>query len=210
MKRYDAAPLRPAPGDDPRLYGQDLTLPLPEGDAGRFATCEVMRAIIHDADRHGYVAGLARQVHREATRYCLTARPLIVDLAKAARVRGSVCSLGKIACVYELLQRSQDNTGDPWGTEMPRHVDQLIHELDTTHRVACDCDDIAMLGAALLRAMGFETALAMVSKRADRVLQHVFYAAKVEGVWVPSDPQERTPPFMWPVTTRREIVPVDG
>lgn len=209
MKRYAAAPIRPSPGDDPNLYGLNLTLPLPDGDAGRFATCEIMRAIVHDSDRHGYVAGLAAHLNEEAARACTSRRGQIAARARAAKLDAPLCLLAKLDTVYQLLRDAQDNTGDPWGTEMPRHVDQLVHELDTTHRLACDCDDIAMLGAALLRAMGFPTAFVMASKRADRQLQHVFFAASVRGAWVPLDPQETPAPFVWPVTTRVELVPVD-
>lgn len=205
--RHPSAPMLAPPSDDPNLYGLNLKLCAPDGDDSARAMAQVMRAIVHDSDRHRYIPLLAGKMLDQAKQRVKT--PTVEAIA--GRLSQTSCTISRLVELHHFLRATQSFTKDPDKVDMPRHVDQLAFEILTRGSTACDCDCIAMLGAAIARAWGFETAFVLVGDAPDDRLRHVFYAVKLKGDWRPFDPQTKTPPFVWPLrAVRREIVPVDA
>jgi hypothetical protein len=179
-------------------YGKSLRLELPEDADDRVsATLEAMRAMIHHTDT-------TQHVHRLATE-------MVADLPNRDRV-------AQVQAVFDLL-RARDEGGamnfkpDTFGKEVLRHPDQLVKEIREHGATSGDCDDRAMLGSALLRAMGWKTVLIVVGKRAGQPYQHVFFGVVIgrkgrERVF-PIDPQECDRPGISVRYERRKIVNVD-
>lgn len=169
-------------------YGDSLRLRLPDGEAGTAATLELMRAIVDDAVMY------SPAVQRIAS--------AIVAAAPRRNVPIAIQLLWHFLRDHVLFKR------DTFGAEHLRTPDQLLAEIARSSRTAADCDDVAMLGAALLKSMGLPAFFVVASRRRDRVLEHVFFATRVRGQVVPLDPQENLPPGQWPARlTRRHVVP---
>jgi transglutaminase-like putative cysteine protease len=154
---------------EPAAYAHNLRLSLPDGDAGVVSTLWVMRACVDDAvESGGPVVRLATRIAAQAGKG--TAR--------------------QVRAVYDFLRRAVVFKRDAVALEHVRHPDQLALEIDAQGRTAGDCDDVATLGAALLRAMGVRPALVLASVRESGAFHHVLFAADVAGRWVMLDPQE--------------------
>lgn len=204
--QHQSAPLLTPPASDPNLYGRNLRIETADGDEGARAMVQAMRAIVHDSARTTYVADLAKRIESRSKKLCDT--PLVERTAKLNHLTRPFAS--RLIELHRTLQGAQVFTQDPPGMDMPRHVDQLAHEILTREQVACDCDCLAMVGAAVARTWGCETAFVLVGDHAQDHFRHVFYAVKVGRRWVPFDPQTNTRPFEWPVrAVRREIILVD-
>lgn len=205
--RHPSPPTLPAPADDPNLYGVNMRIKAPDGDDAARTMAEVMRAIVHDADRRQYITTLARLVLTKSKARCNDPNVEII----ARQLSQSNCTIAKLVELHYMLRSVQCFTRDPGSVDMPRHVDQLAYEILTRGKTACDCDCLAMLGAAVARALGFEAAFVLVGDGPSDRFRHVFYAVQLRGDWRPFDPQTRTPPFVWPVRAiKREIVRVDS
>lgn len=153
----------------PVNYAHNLSLTLPDGDAGTISTLWVMRACADDAvESGGPVVRLATRIAAKAGK------------GVARQVRG----------VYDALREMMVFKRDTLALEHVRHPDQLALEIEADGRTAGDCDDVATLGAALLRAMGVRPALVLASARPSGAFHHVLFAAEVGGRWVMLDPQE--------------------
>lgn len=179
------------------VYGRSLRVELPTDPDERVeATLQAMRAMIHHTD-------VTQHVHRLATE--IVAR-------HANRDRRAW-----IEDVFTLLSPAERGGAmqfkpDVFGKEVLRHPDQLVKEIREHSTTSADCDDRAMLGAALLRAMGFKTVLIVVGKSRSGPYQHVFFGVvlgKGAGRVLALDPQECDRPGMWVEHERRKIVRVD-
>lgn len=95
--------------------------------------------------------------------------------------------------LYHAFRRSMKFKSDPEGVELLRHPAELVN-----HMLRGDCDDLAMLACAVLRELGFRCAFVTMARDPAGDYEHVFYAVEEGGQWVPYDPQERTPPGVWP------------
>lgn len=176
-------------------YNATLVLDLPgtSADDRVDATIAAMRAVVKSTDITQHVAKLARVlVSHEAYR----------DYD------------GMLRSVFELLSPVERGgrvqfARDIAGRELLRHPDQLIAELSRRGVTSADCDDRAMLGAALLRAMGFRAGFIVVGKRARGPFHHVMFCAEHRGRLVPMDPQETKAPGKFPVHARRKIFWID-
>lgn len=189
------------PAWDPNLYGKDFTMRTPGGDAHAMMMLELMAANIIDAQRHGYVRRVLRELATKTT-----------DFAQ----RG--------LRIFKYIQVHQVFTKDPFGIDMPRHVDQLLYEMAKAGPWALrddgtkiggarfDCDDAAQVGAALHLACGDQVAFVLANKNDAKSFRHVYYAARPNSKadWTPFDPQETPKPFTWPRDMRRKIVPLES
>lgn len=153
----------------PASYAHNLQLTLPEGDEGVISTLWVMRACADDAVESG------GPVVRLATRIAAAAGRRAADQVKA---------------VYQWLRDHVVFKRDAIALEHVRHPDQLALEAEADGTTAGDCDDIATLGAALIRALGIRPALVLASVRPSGAFHHVLFAAELGGRWVYLDPQE--------------------
>lgn len=147
-------------------------------------TAAAMVAVIHSTERTGWVRTLA---------------------GKILHGRAPADGLG---VVYGFLRTHMDFGRDPENVELVRHPDQLIAEFERTGRMHGDCDDLACLGAALVRALGYPAALIVAGRQADGPFEHVYYGAAVNGRLIPFDPQERVPPGQEHPAERRKVYAV--
>lgn len=86
---------------------------------------------------------------------------------------------------------------DTFGLEHVRDPDQLLFEIERHGITAADCDDMSTLGAAIVRALGFQPLLITTARRPGP-FEHVFFGAVLNGWDIPLDPQERPLPGIWP------------
>lgn len=173
------------------LYGRTLVLNLPDtsSDDRTDATIAAMTALV----KHTDVTQLAARVARR------------LGTHEAYRDYD-----GMIRSVFELLSPVERGgrvqfVRDIEGRELLRHPDQLLAEIIRHGQTACDCDDRAMVGVALLRAMGFRAGFVVVGRRASGPFHHVFFAVERRGRVVPLDPQETSAPGRWPPSKRKKI-----
>lgn len=92
--------------------------------------------------------------------------------------------------VYDYVRRAVDFRPDPPGLEILRGPDVLIEEFETFGRAEGDCDESAVLVASLLKALGQDAALILVTTAPTKPLHHVYAAAWVGERWFTVDPQE--------------------
>lgn len=155
------------------LYGSTRTIDLAgTSDQVTEGTVAIMWAMVHDTDR-------SQAAQRVASR-----------LAAQCGQRDFLCQLSRI---YSWITESVRFKRDTFGAEHLRHPDQLIAEIERDGRTSADCDDVAMLGAALVRAMGFEPAIIVQAATPTGPFEHVYFGAILDGGLVHMDPQERTP-----------------
>lgn len=162
--------------DAGRLYGRVLRIPIGVGDESVARTIAAMKAIIDDAAWKPPVQQVAATLVANATN-----RAPLAQLA------------GLDAWIRDVVNFKRDTLGE----EVLRHPTQLIHEITVNGRTACDCDDVAMLGASVIRAMGYRPFLRVVGRDAAGPFTHVHFGALVplngSPRLVPMDPQERIP-----------------
>lgn len=106
---------------------------LPRGDAGARATLEVMRKIVNDS--------LASPTVRE------TAVGLVRDTAQRDR-------LAQARAIRRFLQDRMRFLSDPLGVELLHTPEYLLKEIGRRGIIQADCDDAAILGAALAKNIG--------------------------------------------------------
>ncbi|QOJ18582.1 MAG: hypothetical protein HRU76_13745 [Phycisphaeraceae bacterium] len=148
------------------------------------ATLHIMRAVVRDALHSPLLHSLASRISSH-----VHSRDPIDHLRAVARFLGAAVSF----------------KADPFGVEHLRTPEQLIEEIEQHGNVAADCDDLAMLAAALIRSIGLEPYF-VVAGRTQR-LTHVFPAARVRGgAIIPMDVQEGLPVGRWPEGVARQVV----
>lgn len=170
---------------DQRGHAATLNMELGQGDTATKQTIAAMRAIVHDA------AG-SPLVHQAASTIA----------AKAPNRDKWAQLLGLDAFLRECVHFKPDTLG----REVLRHPAQLLREIAANGVASCDCDDVAMLGASIVRVLGMRPAFITVGGSPDAGYSHVHYAA----LWpmpttrlIPFDPQERIQPGTWTPAARR-------
>lgn len=167
----------------PALIGR-----LPPGERGTRATLELMRRLADAGSRDVRV------------------REQAIGIVRRARVAAHDFD-GELKAVFEWVRDRVRYTRDPAGVEA----------LQAPHRtlalLAGDCDDMAMLLVALLRAIGHRAQLAFraigTDRRNPRRLSHVYVVARESGREVALDPTVPGTPLGWfyPNATRSLEVP---
>ena len=153
-----------------RYFSDNLTLTLPSGDAGIVSTLWIMKALVDDAVESGGP----------------TARLGTMLAATSGRVPDN-----QLQAIYNWLSRHITFKRDPNGLENVRHPDQLVTEIEEYGNTSGDCDDVATLGAALIRQCGLRPALIVVSVKPSGAYHHVTAAAQLPGGLSVVDPQEK-------------------
>lgn len=152
-------------------YDAELKITLPGGDAGTFATLWAMKAFVDDA------------VERS---------PLLAELAgRIANACGRV-KINRAKAVYNFLRDHVTFTFDPPALEHVQHPDQLIDQINRRGKARGDCDDVAVLGAALLKKMGLSPVFIVVGRDAAGRYEHVLYGVRNRaGRFFPIDSQHK-------------------
>jgi hypothetical protein len=133
--------------DDPCRAVSVERRPLPSGDAGTLATVEAMRELIHAAQSHPTVRTYAES--------------LVRDVGPGDRP-------GEVHAIVAGLARAVIYRADPEDTEFlqaPWHVFDC--QILRGRQPALDCDDLTVLSLSLLAALGFRTAVRVVSTAED-------------------------------------------
>src|SRR5205809_520220 len=97
----------------------------------------------------------------------------------AARIKCSgnrSIKIGRV--VYEFLKEHVKFVVDPPRVEHLRHPDQLLFEIDNFGRSSGDCDEVATLGAALLKKAGVDACFIVAGRRKDGRFEHVLYGVR--------------------------------
>jgi hypothetical protein len=173
-----------------------FTFKLSPGEEGISESLAGMAELVVQSVRQGATVGTGALVQEVAVAIWTTiAFPGMATSANRERY---------MVAVYKFLRTGIRFKQDPPFTELVRHPDQLL-QMIAAGACACDCDEVATLGAALLLAVGIMPVFLVVGKRRDTDpktgqvrLTHVFYGACEVGRLIPFDPQERIPPGEWP------------
>lgn len=145
---------------------------LPEGDAGIRATLAAMKARVEEAAQDPVIRAAAVDMH----------------------------GIGGINGVYEFLRNGRTFAEDPDGIELLRNPVEVFTAIKNGEMPGVDCDDVAMLGASILQAIGHRAVLIVVGKQpklAGGRFHHVFFGVVIgygdkpttKNVF-PLDPQE--------------------
>lgn len=165
------------------LDGHNISFTPQAGERGTSEFLAMMAALVKTSGLRGIVARVAAAI------------------AADARAQGR----SPVSGVYNFLRAKIDFKPDPVGTDLVTAPDTMLQRIAENGKTAGDCDDVATLGASLLRALKFDPVFIVIGKPGDLdpdtgrlKLKHVFYGARVRGSIVPFDPQERIPPGVWP------------
>lgn len=151
-------------------YGFNLSMPIPEGDDGTAATLWAMKAIADDAAEHSF------RVHQVAAE--------VMNAIQADPMGGA-------RWLYEWLIQRVKFRKDPWQIEHVRHPNQLLAEIAQNGRALGDCDDVATLAVAILKAAGYSPVLIVVGRKISARFEHVLYGVLLSGGVFPIDSQHR-------------------
>jgi len=137
-----------APRQVTKLLGE-----IPQGDRGTRATLGAMRSAIRVASTQPMVVERAHRIAAGLPPRDMRARAL---------------------AVRRWLARNFRFERDPRGVELLRTPDYQLAQFTRDGYITGDCDDAAILGAALYTALGGVAALVVVAFRAFRPFTHVF------------------------------------
>lgn len=117
--------------------------------------------------------------------------PLVIQQAQEiVRFVPERDEIATIEAILEWARAGMRYTFDPLGAELikkPRHIVEQIRE----HGVEpMDCDDVSILVAALLGAVGVQTRFVTIASDRSRPGEwtHVYVSVKTKRGWVPVDP----------------------
>jgi Transglutaminase-like superfamily len=146
--------------------------PLLSGDAGVAQTVALMRELVDEALRDPSIIRLATDIVRSA--------PAFDDYAEAN-------------ALYEWVRRNVRFTKDPVNKE------KLYPPAELLKIRAGDCDDISMLLATLLMAVGYPARLMTIAAPGSPdQFSHVYVEAEIGGQWIPLDPARADSEFAVP------------
>jgi len=134
--------------------------PLLNGDAGVSQTIDQMRALVDEALRDPSILRTAKDIVRGV--------PPFDDLSEAQ-------------ALYNWVRANIRFTKDPVNKETLYPPSELLQIR------AGDCDDISMLLATLLMAIGYPARLMTVAASGDE-FSHVYVEGQINGQWIPMDP----------------------
>lgn len=135
---------------------------IPWGHAGIDVTVEHMRALARSS-------ALTETVRRKAE--LLAGRD---ELETAANIR-------------RFIARRVRFEFDPPGVELIRTPELLLHTVDCRGRAVGDCDDVAVLAAALGLARGLEAAYILLGFTDAEPYEHVYTELRTPAGWVELD-----------------------
>lgn len=144
---------------------------LPPGDAGTLKTLDIMGRFVKQG-----IESDAR-VHRIAQSIAAT----------------SPDHMTRLRAVYDWLRRVFVFKHDTRGYEQIRTIPSMLDQFEAQGRIAGDCDDLSIMGAALIQALGYGTGFTVVAASPRGRYAHVYPTAFLGKLAIPLDPQEGTP-----------------
>jgi hypothetical protein len=158
------------------------TVYIPGGDAGVVRTEDAMAAAIDEATADPYVVGFARSLVASPTSYATMA----AQSAAARTIRNFVWSVWRFV-------------DDPVNRELLRTPYAMLKEYEETGRVMGDCDEAAVLGAALGASVGIQPTLTVLEFADDSGQYSHVYASLLPMDGMPVSLDVTRPPRGTPV-----------
>ena len=99
---------------------------------------------------------------------------------------------GEASAIFNFVRDNIRYTKDPYGYEYIHTPSATLEDIRLFHdskgeRPNGDCDDMTLLGLSLLKSIGFETAIKVVSFYESGQYGHVYGLVKIQQNWVPFD-----------------------
>lgn len=172
---------------DPTIYARSERRVLADGVRGTDQTLSIMRDVAEHASKLGLVVAVASAIVAQSANRDVFAAMLSLD---------------------RWLRETVKFKADTLGAEVLRHPLQLLSEIKSNGVTACDCDEVATMAAAIIRAMGHQPYFVVYRREAGGPFVHVAYAVSINGsAPIPFDPQERVKPGQWthPMASHRKV-----
>lgn len=159
-----------------KSYAQVMGIPVKEeyigtGDQAIYNTVAKMKSIIHQSSRNPYIREWAGNI---------ISRVEVNNKAQEAEA------------VYNFVRDNLRYTKDPLGYEYIQTPIVLLESIGQYRsgqgeRPVGDCDDCTVLSLSLLKSIGFNTAIKVVSFRENKKYGHVYGMVQIGHDWVPID-----------------------
>jgi transglutaminase-like putative cysteine protease len=156
---------------------------IPAGDLGTLATVREMRKLVDKGVRNPLTVRLASAIVEGAHGH---------RASQAMAIRGWL----DLRTVYQ---------DDPYGIELLRSVPEMLADIRQRGAAALDCDDVAILGAALGKAVGLRPRFVLFGFEPSGPYRHIFTELATPEGWVDLD---ITRPPRLPPVARSLTVPV--
>ncbi len=115
---------------------------------------------------------------------------------------------GEIGAIYDFVTTALHYVDDPSDIELLKNPILIDKEVSETGAFMGDCDDASGYLAALLKSVGYQVNLVIVTPdRAEGFdFRHIFVRVwkPREGVWLALDPTAKAYPMGWEVPNKRE------
>ena len=159
-----------------KSYAQVSAVPKTEenigtGDTAIYRTVDKMKNIIKESSRNPYVREWAKEI---------VARVEVNNKKAEAKA------------IFYFVRDNVRYTRDPLGFEYLQTPPVLLEDIrlyqsGKGNRPVGDCDDMTLLSLSLLKSIGFEVAIKVVSFRENKQFGHVYGLVKIGYDWVPFD-----------------------
>jgi len=147
---------------------------IPQGDRGAYQTLKIMKRIVNEAMRDIPVLDTAKTIIRS--------------------VGGKDRSAQAVA-IAEWVRPRLRFVRDPYGIETLHTPLFMLSRINTVGMYEADCDDYAILSAALAKAVGLRTKFVVLGfHSAEHPFTHVYAMAETPQGWVPFDVSFGLPP----------------
>lgn len=113
--------------------------------------------------------------------------PAVRNIVAKLRITGPNMA---VPIVFGFLKRYTRFKRDPWGKELVRHPDELLGDIQRQGFAACDCDEVAVLGATILKAAGERPVFVVMARQPASDFEHVYFGVETANGYTPLDPQE--------------------
>lgn len=158
------------------------------GDAGAFQTLTRMQSLVNSRVAHPMVRGVAVAVAREAAPRDL---------------------YGQAQAIRDYLSEHVQFLADPAGIELLHDPVIMLTEIARAYTASVDCDDVAILGAALGKAVGLRARFVAVGFfNRTNPLSHVWAELATPRGWLDLDTTRGDQGITVPMIARAVAVPV--
>jgi transglutaminase-like putative cysteine protease len=159
-----------------KSYAQMAAVPRKEeyigtGDAAIYRTVDKMKSIIVESSKNPYVREWAKNIMGR----------IEVNNKKA-----------EASAIFNFVRDNVRYTKDPLGFEYlqtPTYLleDIRLYQAGQGDRPVGDCDDMTLLSLSLLKSIGFQVAIKVVSFSESKKFAHVYGLVQIGYDWVPFD-----------------------
>jgi transglutaminase-like putative cysteine protease len=115
-----------------------------------------------------------------------------------------------LAAIFDLCKRAYEFAPDPPEAELVRNHVAQVRQMLAGKTVRGDCDDLAVVIAAMLIALDFPYAFVTVSRDSGPYEHILTVAGTKERGWYPIDPQEAPAAGQWPASIFRAATWLPG